>query len=198
MNKKAFTLVELLAVIVILSIMLMIAIPAVSHYISVAKKQSYLVLMQEYASVAKGLLTLEAFKQPVEKNDVTIVSLDLLPMDKDKFVSPFGGRLITNKNYVAIINTGTLNKPSYRYYICSQDENGYAIPLKEANLLEISDVLKNAKDTMEVTIQALCGTATGNNTVLSFIKGLESVQPKENNQILDWNATIYSSQNCSD
>ena len=137
MNKKAFTLVELLAVIVILSIILMIAIPAVSHYISVAKKQSYLVLMQEYTSVAKGLLTLEAFKQPVEKNDVTIVSLDLLPMDKDKFISPFGGRLLVNKNYIAIINVGTLNKPSYRYYICSQDENGYAIPLKEVNLLEV-------------------------------------------------------------
>ena len=197
MNKKAFTLVELLAVIVILSIMLMIAIPAVSSYITVAKKQSYLVLMQEYADTAKRLLTLEVFRPPVEKNDVTIVSLDLLPMDKDKFVSPFGGNLIYNKNYVAIINVGTLTKPSYRYYICSQDENGYAIPLKEAKLLEVSDVIKNAKDTMEVTIQALCGTSAGNSSVISIIKGLENVQSEEDNQVLDWNATIYSSGNCS-
>ena len=50
---------------------------------------------------------------------------------------------------------------------------------------------------MEVTIQALCGTSTGNATVIPFIKGLEGVQAQENNQILDWNATIYSSQNCS-
>ena len=40
-NKKAFTLIELLAVIIILGIILLIAIPSVSHYISISRKQIY-------------------------------------------------------------------------------------------------------------------------------------------------------------
>ena len=41
MNKKAFTLIELLAVIVILGVILMIAIPKVSQYINRSKKDSF-------------------------------------------------------------------------------------------------------------------------------------------------------------
>ena len=50
MNKRAFTLVELLGVIVILSIVLMIAVPNVTSTLDKAKKESYL-------SDAKKLIT---------------------------------------------------------------------------------------------------------------------------------------------
>ncbi len=41
LNKKGFTLIELLAVIVILGILMIIAVPAVSRYISDSRKQAY-------------------------------------------------------------------------------------------------------------------------------------------------------------
>ena len=41
-NKKAFTLIELLAVIVILGILMIIAIPSVTKYINKAKKEAYI------------------------------------------------------------------------------------------------------------------------------------------------------------
>ena len=41
MNKKGFTLIEVLAVIVIIGILLIITIPAVSSYIDRANKSSY-------------------------------------------------------------------------------------------------------------------------------------------------------------
>ena len=42
MNKKAFTLIELLAVIVVLSLILVIVVPSVSDVITVSKKSSFL------------------------------------------------------------------------------------------------------------------------------------------------------------
>ena len=41
MSKKAFTLIELLAVIIIIGILMVIAVPSVSNYISGSKKSAY-------------------------------------------------------------------------------------------------------------------------------------------------------------
>ena len=63
MNKKGFTLVELLAVIVILSIILVIAVPSVNRYIKQSKEKAYntqistiIEAAQAYASANSGLL----------------------------------------------------------------------------------------------------------------------------------------------
>ena len=51
-NKKAFTLVELLAVIVILGILLTLIIPNVTKYINTAKKEAY---VASVLSIAKAI-----------------------------------------------------------------------------------------------------------------------------------------------
>ena len=47
MKKKGFTLVELLAVIIILSLVLVIAVPSVNKYIKQSKEKAYKVQMWE-------------------------------------------------------------------------------------------------------------------------------------------------------
>ena len=76
MNKKAFTLIELLAVIVILGVLLAIAIPAVSKYINTAKKSTYIINVKEYVDAAKKELHLidSEYQFPVSYGEATIIS----------------------------------------------------------------------------------------------------------------------------
>ena len=124
MKKNAFTLVELLAVIVILAVLLTIAVPAVSNYIVSSKKESYVVVMQEYLAAARNLILSEQVKAPLDKNEVTILSFDAIPLEKGTTTSPFGSEWVDSKSYVAVVNSGTGEDPHYTYYITSQDQDG--------------------------------------------------------------------------
>jgi prepilin-type cleavage/methylation N-terminal domain protein len=197
MKKNAFTLVELLAVIVILAVLLTIAVPAVSNYIVNSKKESYVVVMQEYLAAARNLILSEQVKAPLDKNEVTILSFDAIPLEKGTTTSPFGSEWVDSKSYVAVINSGTGEDPHYTYYITSQDQDGYALPMEEEGNFGREDIIKNAKNKMEVTVQSLCGARDGSQATLATIKGLEAVQAhQESGDYEDWNVTIYSGSRC--
>ena len=197
MKKNAFTLVELLAVIVILAVLLTIAVPAVSNYIVNSKKESYVVVMQEYLAAARNLILSEQVKAPLDKNEVTILSFDAIPLEKGTTTSPFGSEWVDSKSYVAVINSGTGEDPHYTYYITSQDQDGYALPMEEEGAFDRNDIIKNAKNKMEVTVQSLCGARDGSQATLATIKGLGDVQAhQESGEYEDWNVTIYSGSRC--
>lgn len=197
MKKNAFTLVELLAVIVILAVLLTIAVPAVSNYIVNSKKESYVVVMQEYLAAARNLILSEQVKAPLDKNEVTILSFDAIPLEKGTTTSPFGSEWVDSKSYVAVINSGTGEDPHYTYYITSQDQDGYALPMEEEGNFGREDIIKNAKNKMEVTVQSLCGAQDGSQATLATIKGLEDVQSlQESGEYEDWHVTIYSGSRC--
>ena len=56
-NKKGFTLVELLAVIVIMGILMMVAIPSISRVIENSRKDTFVDIAKSYANAAKTLWT---------------------------------------------------------------------------------------------------------------------------------------------
>lgn len=198
MNKKGFTLVELLGVIVILGIVLTIAIPAVSNYIDKTKREGFVTVLREYVSAVQKGMTAEDYIAPVDSNEVLIVSMDLIPLDKGKKESSYQAEWIKSKSYVAVINTGTADNVQYEYFVAGQDKNSHAIPLMNVSDITRTDVIGNAKNKMEVTIQSLCGNETGKKTTLPTIKGLENFQSvgADGNK-LDWVATIYSSEDCA-
>jgi len=196
-NKKGFTLIELLAVIVILGILLGIAIPQVSHYISNSRKDSFISSAKLFIESARNDLTSELFPLPINPNDVTIITLDALKLEKAQNKSSFGGNFIYSKSYVAVVNIGTGADPEYAYYYAAQDSKNYAVPLSLEEKLTSDLVLADAKNKMEVTIQALCGTKEGTKTTLATISGLNDVQPTDGSgNTLSWNATIFSGNGC--
>ncbi len=187
MNKKAFTLIELLAVIVILGILLGIAIPRVSQYINDSRKKSFASQAELYVNAVRNDATSEIYPLPIGTNEATIVTLDKIKLEKDTERSPFGGKYLYNKSYVVIVNAGDGDEPDYKYYFAAQDSKDYAIPLTEVSLISSKVVVAKAKNKMEVTIQSLCGTPEGTTYNYGSISGLTGS---------NWTATIFSSDKC--
>ena len=186
MNKKGFTLIELLAVIVILAILLGIAIPQVSQYITKTRKDSLVSAARLFIDAVRDDATAEMYPLPVGTDEATIVTLDKIKSEKSNEKSPFGGKYLYNKSYVAIINVGDGTNPEYKYYFAAQDSKDYAIPLTEEKLLSADLVVAKAKNKMEVTIQSLCGTPEGVTSSYATISGLGS----------DLTATVFSTEKC--
>ena len=196
-NKRGFTLIELLAVIVILGVLLAILIPRVSQYITNSRKGSFVSTSRIFIDSVRNDATSEIYPKPVNSNDVVIVTLDKASLQKSKEKSPFGGSYVYGNSYVVIINTADGTNPEYKYFIAVQDSKNYAIPLTAEDELDDEDVVANAKNKMEVTIQTLCGSEEGTQTTLANISGLQEYQPTDANGVkLPWNATIFSTDAC--
>lgn len=198
MNKKGFTLIELLAVIIILGVLLTVAVPKVSQYINNSKKSGFVSTAMAMIESVRDDITSEQVAAPISTNQAVIITLDKINIEKaKKEKSSFGGKYLNNLSYVVVVNVGTGSNPEYAYFASLQDTKNYAIPLSDESEINEDLVVANAKKKMEVTIQALCGNDEGQNIVLSEIKGLNEVQPTDDNgNRTSWDVTIYSTSGC--
>lgn len=102
-NKKGFTLVELLAVIVILGVLLMIAVPAIQNVIRNSRKKSF-------ESAAKLALENVETMASAERTDNTLtecyISIDSIELERGSF----------GKNAVGVIIVDSLGKGKIGMY----------------------------------------------------------------------------------
>jgi len=189
-NKKGFTLIELLAVIVILAILLAIAIPRVTKYISESRKDSFITTAKEFADTVSKNATSEMYNLP-GVGEVTIVSINMIELQKGGDKSAYNGKWINDSSYVAIVNVGTNVDPKYDYYIALTDSKRYTIPLINQNDIVSNQVVKNTVSKSVATITPLCGSEDGTYRVVGNIAGLEKLRPSNG-----WGAYIYSANNC--
>ena len=192
-GKKGFTLIELLAVIVILAVLMAIAIPKVTQYITKSRKDSLVTTSKDFINAVRNDATSEMFDFPIGVDDVTIISLDLIKLEKGGKKSSFNGTWLPKYSYVAVINVGTDEDPDYEYYISVRDSKRYNIALTEENELTRESIIRNNPNNTKVTIDSMCGSEDGEYKVLNNITGLESHRPSTG-----WNATVYSSVSCNE
>lgn len=103
MNKKGFTLVELLGVIVILSIIMLIAIPNVTAVLERSKKDSYIVDCKKFVSLVQYELRSGKIAKPAP-NENTKVELDYFK-DNDEIVNDSdGNQYDPYESYVIVSN----------------------------------------------------------------------------------------------
>ena len=190
-NKKGFTLIELLAVIVILAILLSVAIPMVTKYISDSRKDSMVTTAKEFADTVEKDATGEKYELPISTSDVTIVTLDMLKLQKGGTKSPFNARWTYDSSYVAIINAGTDIDPVYKYYVTLTDSKRFTIPLTYSENTKSSLVIRNDIAKSKATITPICGAKEGKYMILNNIAGLEELRPSTG-----WNVTAYSTNEC--
>ena len=190
-NKKGFTLIELLAVVVILAILLAIVIPKVSQYITNSRKDGYVATAKEIIDGVRNSATSEIYELPIGTDEITIVSVDLIKLEKGKKKSSFNGTLLDKYSYVAIVNVGTDENPDYEYFIALRDSKRYTISLMLEEEIDRDSIVRNNTSGTKAPITAMCGSKEGEYKVIKEIIGLEDYQP-----INGWNAIVYSSKGC--
>ena len=144
MSKNAFTLVELIAVIVIMSIIALIATPNIVKMSTNSKKQQYATDVKDFAINARYMYKLERYKNndayfvPDPDIDGTVLTgghkimlSKIKNVDTDDLDDPYNCVYYKNVSYIAILNaTDDQGFPTVKYVInviskCeSADEEG--------------------------------------------------------------------------
>ena len=127
-KKNAFTLIELLAVIIILGILMTVAIPAVSKYITNSRKTTYINSAKNIVRGATTLANSEALD--MNKEDTTYYIPAKYIKTEDELKSPYGE---FTEAYVGVIYEGK----NYRYFWVSNDSSGQGIKIVTENKHQI-------------------------------------------------------------
>ena len=136
-KKKAFTLIELLAVIIILGILLIIAVPAVTKYINDSRKSSYINTAKR---IVEGTITLaNSEKLNIIDSDTTYYIPASYIKTENTFKSPYGK---FTEAYVGVV----INSDKYEYFWISTDTTGTGIKyITSYDELDIDDIKNNLK-----------------------------------------------------
>ena len=133
----AFTLIELLAVIIILGIIMLIAIPSVTGYINNSRKETYVDTAKELLRGAVNLVNggeLEVF----DTDTTYYISTECIKTETTA-TSPYGK---FNPAYVVV----TYDGDNYDYYWLSTDEKGMGVDLPTKGELLTSKSIKSDVD----------------------------------------------------
>ncbi len=137
MNKKGFTLIEILSVIVILSIIMLIAVPAVSEYIANNRKESYVLAARDnILSVQRAITNQEiVFK---DEDKVLYIPYQCIESESGENNSP-------NGTFTDAFVVVTYDGFEYKYYWTSSDTTQVGIYLSEYSTLSNELVVGDMK-----------------------------------------------------
>ncbi len=156
-NKKGFTLVELLAVIVVLAVILAIAIPNVLGIIDNARKDSFASTAKMMIEAAKTVATSKAQYVPSATGYGRIIPWDVLSLD-NATKDADGGSYTTAECYVVVVNqSGTL-----RYFVTLKGSK------RSVDRKEATTIVVDSDTTVTATVVGTAYTDFGGVTGLNI------------------------------
>lgn len=145
-RSKAFTLIELLAVIIILGILMIIAIPSVTNYISDSRKNSYVATAKNIVVGARNFVNQGTLG--MYDTSVTYYLPYRMVKTENEAKSPFGD---IDEGYVVV----TYDGKGYDYYFTSVDKSRVGMYLTHYDKLDIDRIITDM-DGITTDI-AICG-----------------------------------------
>ena len=122
LNNKGFSLIEIIAVIIIIGVIATIAAPSVSKYLGGSKLTTFIAYEDSMEDAAKNAVLdcvgINATKCELpEKGETNKIQLSYLIQEGfiDEFKPPKGGSCDLNKSFVRVENRGNLN---YKFKVC--------------------------------------------------------------------------------
>ena len=138
MNKKAFTLIELIAVIIILTLVLSIVVPTITNASETIKKDSFLAAAKVMIASARSKTAEDkSIKLPAADYDGTIITLDYMRLN-NVAKDADGGNYNRDNSYVLIIK---IDNQLY-YYVTLQGVKRKINLIKE-EVLDSTHVITN-------------------------------------------------------
>ena len=137
-KKKAFTLIELLAVIIILGILMIIAIPSVTSYINSSRKSAYVDTAKEIVAGARNFVN-EGKLEMYDTGVTYYIKASCISTENGQ-KSPYGE---FTESYVGV----TYDGHGYNYYWVSNDTSGQGVrEITPIDKLDIDKIETNIND----------------------------------------------------
>ena len=158
-NKKGFTLIEVLSVIIIIGILMIIAVPAVSKYIDRSNKASYASDVLAYVETIRSEYEMKEYGEYLSDDELMIVPIKYITLEKgDAGNSPYGA-YDYSKSYVIIAP----ERKGFQLYATVVDETGVGVIQKGSNELNRDAVQEDIGDSI-----LQYETYAGEDSTLSF------------------------------
>ena len=154
MRNKAFTLIELLAVIIILGILMLIAIPSVTNYINNSRKESYISTIKEIVRGATNLVNSGELDM-YDPNNTYYIPTSCIKTENNVQRSPYGN---LNQAYVVV----SLNNDDYNYFFVGKDEENIGV----ASIISSDVINKDSITTNINNIDTTVGIKGTSNTIV--------------------------------
>lgn len=196
MNKKGFTLIEILAVIIILGVIMTIAVPNVLSMIDRNKKDTFIEHAKMMATQAEYTIRKDVSIEYPSEGKAIILTLEYLNTS-DIAESPYGTPYNKERSFVAIVNEKVEGFTEYKYYVhlitCGDDECTAANAKKNIgiNLIDIDELTGSIRFSKVVTagdvttdyLNIVDDSATASNKLvdeftLKEINGVEKIYNK--------------------
>ena len=145
-NSKAFTLVELIVIIVILGVIMVFSLPNITSTLERNKKDQMIVDAKDMVDKAKNYILSGKASYPTEGNSTTLILSQLDNRGEIK-QSPFGNNYNSDSSKVII----KLDSGVYKYNVCLTD--GMYILKTDS---DISELNKDEKYTKIKKLEASC------------------------------------------
>ena len=163
MNKNGFTLIEILAAIVILGIVSAIGIAAVSNNIVESRKSTYVNLARQLADSARDMRGKDKLPKDIKNGEALVIPCySLTGKELDLSGGTGFGDIVQDYCYVGIVNKNS----EFSYYVTSVDTANHGFVAVEASaiskdrLVEDEDLIKKNQDRAEIDAVIVEGEIT--------------------------------------